>query len=96
MFSALGTAGWLTGLIVGLAHGMVAGMFLKMMGQTHPRMEAVANFTGEETWRHDHAGLHLAKPGWFGKNYGSMTSFGLLMGHAVFGLVVGAIYTAIV
>jgi hypothetical protein len=96
VFAALGTAGWLTGLIVGLVHGVIAGMFMKMMGRTHPRMEPVANFAGDETWRHDDAGLHLAEPGWFAKNYGAMTPVGLLMGHAVLGLVIGAVYAAIV
>lgn len=96
VFSALGTAGWLPGLIIGLVHGVVAGMVMKMMGQNHSRMEAVANFAGDETWRHDEAGLHIARPGWFGRNYGAMTPSGLLMGHAVFGLVLGAVYAAVV
>jgi hypothetical protein len=96
LFAALGTAGWLTGLIIGLVHGVVAGLFMKMMGRTHPRMEPVANFADDEAWRHDKAGLHLAEPGWFARNYGPMTPVGLLMAHAVFGLVVGAVYAAIV
>lgn len=96
VFSVLGTAGWLTGLIVGLVHGVVAGVFMKMMGKIHPRMEGAANFAGDETWRHDRTGLHLEEPGWFGTNYGAMTPFGLLMAHAVFGLVVGVVYAAIV
>lgn len=96
IFSVLGTAGWLTGLVVGLVHGVVAGLFMKMMGGTHPKMEAVSNFTGDTTWTHDATGIHIAEPGLFGKNYGSMTPMGLLMGHAVFGIVVGLVYTAIV
>jgi hypothetical protein len=96
LFAVLGTAGWLSGLIVGLLHGVVAGLFMKMMGQTHPRMEPVANFAGTESWRHDHEGLHIAKPGLFGRNYGKMTPMGLLVAHGVFGLVAGAVYAGLV
>lgn len=92
----LGTAGWITGLIVGLIHGVVAGVVMKMMGHTHPRMEAAAQFTGGQSWRHDADGIHIAQPGLFAKNYGAMTPVGLLMGHAVFGLVVGIVYAAVV
>jgi hypothetical protein len=96
IFAAIGEAGWLTGLWIGLIHGVIAGVFMKMMGSTHPKMEAVSNFAGDETWRHDAGGIHIAKPGLFGKNYGKMTPVGLLMGHAVLGLVVGLVYTAVV
>jgi hypothetical protein len=96
ILAAVGGPGWLVGLIVGLVHGVVTGVFMKMMGATHPRMEPVANFSGDETWRHDATGLHLAEPGLFGRNYGSGTPMGLLMAHAVFGLVVGAVYAAVV
>lgn len=96
LFAWIGTAGWLSGLIIGVVHGVVAGVFLKMMGQTHPRMEAAAAFTGEQTWQHDAQGLRIAKPGLFGKNYGAATPMGLVLGHAVFGLVLGAVYAALV
>lgn len=96
IFSALGSAGWLTGLVVGLVHGVVAGLFMKMMGSTHPKMEAVSNFAGDTTWTHDANGIHIAEPGLFGKNYRAMTPVGLLIGHAMFGVVVGLVYKAIV
>ncbi len=96
IFSVLGSAGWLTGLIVGLIHGVVAGVFMKMMGRTHPSMEAAAQFTGGESWRHDAEGIHIAKPGLFAKNYGAMTPVGLLMAHAVFGLVAAIVYSLVV
>jgi hypothetical protein len=96
IFAAIGTAGWLTGLMVGLLHGVVAGLFMKMMGATHPRMEAVSHFAGDETWHREADGLHIAEPGLFGANYGKMTPIGLLMGHAVFGLVFALVYSAVV
>ncbi len=43
---------------------------MKMMGHTHPRMEAAAQFTGGQSWRHDADGIHIAQPGLFAKNYG--------------------------
>jgi hypothetical protein len=96
IFAALGTAGWVTGAIIGAIHGVVAGVFLKMMGQTHPRMEPAANFTGDATWTTDAQGLHIEEPGLFGKNWGAATPMGLLVGHTLFGLVVGAVYAALV
>lgn len=96
LFTWLGTAGWLSGAVIGLIHGVVAGTFMKVMGQTHPRMEPVASFTGDEAWSHDAQGLRIADPGLFAKNYGGATPVGLLMGHAVYGLVLGAIYAALI
>lgn len=96
IFAALGTAGWLSGLVIGGVHGVIAGLFMKMMGRTHPRMEAAAEFIAGESWRHDSSGLRIARPGLFGKNYGGMTPMGLVMAHAVYGLVLGAVYAALV
>jgi hypothetical protein len=96
IFAALGTAGWLTGLTIGLVHGVVSGVLMRMMGAAHPRMEAVSHFAGDETWHREADGLHIAEPGFFGANYGKTTPVGFLMGHAVFGLVVGLVYTLVV
>lgn len=94
IFNALGSAGPATGAVIGLVHGVVAGVFMLMMGRTHPRMEPASNFTGSRSWE-DEGGLRIAAPGPFGRNYGAMTPVGLLMGHLVYGLVLGLTYAAL-
>ncbi len=97
VFSALGEASLLTGALLGLGHGIVAGLAMAMMGSMHPRMTApttatraegdVLTVTGGETT--------LVEPGIFAKNYGPMTPVGLVIGHVVFGAVVALVYSAI-
>lgn len=96
LFSWIGTAGWLSGLVIGALHGVVAGMFMTMMGQNHPRMEPVAAFAAGEAWREDADGLHIAEPGLFARNYGKATPVAIVMGHIVFGIVLGAVYAALI
>lgn len=38
-------------------------------------------------------GKVLPPPGFFGKNYGGMIPFGIIMLHLVYGAIVGAIYS---
>ncbi len=55
-----------------------------MMGAIHPRMQPVAE------------GFQLDPLGIMGVNYGKGTPLGLLMGHAVYGVVVALVYSALV
>lgn len=97
LFAAFGTASWLTGLVIGLVHGLVAGgMAFPMMGSMHPRMEGAAAFTGETTWRAQPGTLRIAEPGFFGVNYGGGTAVGILIGHAIYGILVALVYAALV
>ena len=41
-------------------------------------------------------GFQLDPPGIMGVNYGKGTPLGLLMGHAVYGVVVALVYSALV
>jgi uncharacterized membrane protein YagU involved in acid resistance len=85
LFQALDSASWVTGLTVGIVHGAVVGiMAMPMMGAIHPRMQPVAE------------GFRLDTPGIMGMNYGKGTPLGLLMGHAVYGVVVALVYSALV
>lgn len=95
LFVALDDASVLTGLLIGVGHGIVAGVAMAMMGAMHPRMdppplggngEVVTTVAGE---------VRLVEPGLFAKNYGPMTPVGLLMGHAAYGVVVALIYAAL-
>lgn len=97
LFAAFGTASWLTGVLIGLVHAVVAGAIgFPMMGSAHPRMESAAAFSGDTTYEARPGSLRIASPGFFGVNYGSGTPMGLLMGHAVYGLVVALVYGAFV
>ncbi len=78
LFSAVGTtSGWLFGSIFGLGHGLITGgIVLPMMSTVHPAMH-----TGK-----------IKAPGFFAVNAGPMTPMGLIVGHIIFGAVVGGVY----
>lgn len=96
LFAVFGTASWLAGLGIGVVHGLMAGAVgMPIMGSTHPRMKP-AEFLGGASLRSDPSGLRIAEPGFFGRNYGAGTPMGLIMGHALYGLVVALVYSAFV
>ena len=85
VFQALDSASWAVGLVLGLVHGAVVGIVgMPMMGAVHPRMRPAT------------AGFQLDLPGIMGINYGKGTPMGLVMGHAIYGLVAALIYSALV
>lgn len=91
LFQAFDSASWLTGLAIGIVHGLIIGMiFMPMMSTMHPRMGEPA-VAGEPTDE-----IRLSSPGVMGKNWGSMTPMGMLMGHAVYGVVLALLYDAFV
>ena len=67
------------GIVFGVIHWMVSGMGLGMMPTMHPLIK-----------RGD-----MAEPGAFALSYPSMTAMGFLMLHVVFGVLVGASYSAL-
>lgn len=91
LYSALDSATWITGLAIGIVHGLVVGiLFMPMMPAMHPRMTpagADAPSAGE---------VQLTAPGVMGKNWGAMTPAGVLMGHAVYGLMHASLYAALI
>jgi uncharacterized membrane protein YagU involved in acid resistance len=97
LFTAVDDASVLTGALIGLGHGIVAGMAMAMMGSVHPRMIAPARATRSEGDVLTTTGgeTSLVEPGMFARNYGPMTPVGLVMGHVIFGLVVALVYGAI-
>ena len=95
LFVAFDSNGWVTGLLIGVVHGIVAGVAMVMMGVMHPRIEppsALPEGTATTTIAGE---VRIAEPGLFAKNYGSMTPVGLLVGHALYGVVVALIYGAL-
>jgi len=71
------------GALLGLGHAMVVGVALGMMPMVHPRLRT-ASRQGEDL---------LEAPGFFGMSYPLPTVIGLFMLHALFGLIVGVIYS---
>lgn len=80
-FDALGaTNGWLVGAEVGLVHGLITGaVIMPMVGMMHPAVKAG----------------RIKAPGLFAINAGAMTPMGLVVGHIIFGAVLGGIYLAL-
>ncbi|MBW3660822.1 MAG: hypothetical protein KY397_04225 [Gemmatimonadetes bacterium] len=77
-----GLAGWPTNWITGLAWGLLlwvlALVMMSTMGTVHPAIRR-----GEQD-----------DPGFAATNFGRMTPMGSLVGHAVYGIVLGAGYQA--
>lgn len=91
LFTAFGSASWLVGLVIGVVHGLVVGVvFMPMMATMHPRMSQDPTFSG--TVDVSAGSVRLAAPGMLGAKWGGMTPVGLVMGHAVYGLVVALVY----
>ena len=67
------------GILFGFAHWMVAGMGLGMVPMMHPLIKK-----GQ-----------MDAPGAFALNYPPMTAMGFFMLHILFGILVGALYSAI-
>lgn len=96
VFVGLDGAGWGTGLLMGIVHGLVVGLvFMPMMPAMHPRMSREPLPTGG-TVDEASGSVQLAAPGVLGAGWGSMTPVGLVMGHAVYGLVVALVYGTLV
>lgn len=95
LFSVLGTASWLTGVVIGAVHGLAVGLIaMPMMPAMHPRMLREPAFAGTVDTAGDQ--VELSAPGVLGSRWGGMTPVGLVMGHIVYGLVVALVYQAFV
>lgn len=72
-----GTATWILGLLVGLLHWLLAGIFM-------PALDSLNRCVNE---------ARLKPLGAFGSKRGAMMMIGFLMGHMLFGLIVGWLYS---
>ena len=66
------------GIVFGLVHWFITGMMLGMVSMMHPLMRVG----------------RMDAPGAFALGYPRATAIGFLMLHVVFGILVGAFYTA--
>ncbi len=101
LFTGFDNDSWWVGLLIGVAHALIAGMlFMPMMPAMHPRMSSdpVGAGTPDDggTVAVDQRGeVAIAAPGVLGKRWGTMTPVGFIMGHAVYGLALAVVYGTI-
>ena len=70
-------SGWLTGGIIGLFHALIIGsLVMPMIGTIHPVIRA-----GK-----------MEAPGFFAINKGQASPIYIIIGHIIFGSVLGAVY----
>lgn len=82
VFWLLGGASWWLGALVGLVHALfVLLVVLPGLPGVHPRM--ASERTGPDPTR------HLQPPGLAGLNYGRQTAVATVIGHVVYGIVLG-------
>jgi hypothetical protein len=83
VFRAVGHAGWLFGLALGLVHGLFAGGALVnvLLPAVHPRMGT--------PWSDAEETPLLEPPGLLLENYGPRTALGNLAAHLLYGAIVG-------
>lgn len=85
VFEALGLATWWVGLILGTGHGLVMLMLLlPLLPGLHPRM--ASETTGPAPTR------NLEPPGFMALNYGRRTPLVGMLGHLVYGVILGSFY----
>lgn len=76
---------WWLGALAGIAQGLfVVVVILPVLPGIHPRM--VSDFRGPEPTR------LLEPPGFLATNYGRKTPLVLIVAHAIYGLLLGALY----
>jgi len=85
LFHAWGAAGVWRGLLLGIAHAVVVLLVVvPLLPSLHPRMASEAH--GPTVTR------QLEPPGRLALHYGASTPLFILLGHAAYGLVLGALY----
>lgn len=85
VLESLGRATWWLGLILGFGHGLVTlVILLPLLPGLHPRM--ASETTGPEPTR------NLEPPGFLALNYGRRTPLVGMIGHLVYGLILGSFY----
>lgn len=84
-FHAVGHASWWLGGAIGAVHGFfVLAVAVPALPGLHPRM--ASETSGPSSVR------LLEPPGFFARNYGDGTPVSILLGHVLFGVVLGMFY----
>ena len=83
VFRAVGHAGWFFGAVLGLVHACLAGgaLLTVLLPAVHPRMGT--------PWTDSAETPLLEPPGFLLMNYGRRTALWTILGHVVYGAIVG-------
>jgi hypothetical protein len=82
VFASLGAASWWLGALMGALHGLFLLASLPAMAQLHPRVASdTALPPASRSW---------SRQGFMGLNYGRRTPLVTMLGHIVYGVVLGA------
>ena len=85
IFQSLGAAGWWRGAIIGVLHALfVLVAVMAVLPGVHPRMATEQH--GPEAQR------LLEPPGFMAMHYGASTPLAVVISHAIFGAILGALY----
>jgi hypothetical protein len=85
-FHTTGVFTWWFGTAIGLVHGaFVLGVAMPVLPGMHPRM--ASEIQGPTVVR------QLEPPGFLGRNYGIRTPISALAAHAIFGAILGLLYS---
>lgn len=82
----------------GLIHGTLVGIALGIVGDLHPRTIELATAGApapSDGYVRGREGVRIASPGIFGVNWGELTPAVIVVAHAVYGLVLAAVYAAL-
>ena len=87
IFMSLGHQSWWFGSLIGLGHGTFLLAGLMHLPVIHPRM--ISEYDRPRT------GRAVEPPGFFGLHYGRQTPLSTLLGHALYGAILGAALPAV-
>lgn len=88
LFQTWHFSNWWTGTLLGLAHALfVLTVGMSLLPGLHPRMASEQH--GPNTIR------QLEPPGFMALNYGFRTPISVVIGHAVFGAILGMLYNVV-
>jgi hypothetical protein len=83
IFASLERGGWLLGMLIGVAHGVILLVaLLPLLPYMHPRM--ASEYEGPSYRR------RLQPPGFLALNYGYRTPLATLVAQAIYGAILGA------
>jgi uncharacterized membrane protein YagU involved in acid resistance len=86
VFQALGRATWWSGALLGLLQSLfVLTVIMRLMPGLHPRM--ASEHKGPTVTR------QLEPPGFLALNYGYQTPLSVVLGHLIYGAILGAFYS---
>jgi hypothetical protein len=88
VFHQLGIWNWWRGAIIGIVHALLVLLLgVAALPGLHPRM--ASEYSGPTAQR------TLEPPGFLGLHYGIQTPLSVVLSHALFGAVLGALYRAV-